>query len=692
MRVTVIGGGHGGYAAAAHLSDQGHEVRFWRRDASSFEKILTGKKISIKDYRGTRDVEIHAPTVDLAEAISGAELVVVPLPSTTHDSLATLIAPFLEEGQVVFLPPGTFGSYIFAQALQASGNSANVCFAETGTLPYLARKHSDTSVVISGYATRLPTGVWPSSQTDRAIAVIKKAYPVEPCENILSGALMNAGPIIHPPLILMNAGPLEHFEAWDIHNEGTQSSIRRVTDALDEERIALRRALNFDAPHFPLKDHYDTSGDSDEWMYGRAAHERLTDSGDWRENIDLYHHRYMVEDTCLGLSFLVSVGRWLGVPTPIAEGLLHLAGPVAEMDLYGAGRTLENLQLNQLSKEQMERLLEQGFQEENSSVNHAPIAVLGAGRMGRGIALAYAFAGVSVVLIDLKSRPKGDQERLFAEVASELDADLEFMCEAGLLPPQAKESVAKLVTCVGRESGQSELPKCDIVYEAVPERMDAKTDAFRYAGPLLREDAVIASTTSTFLVTDLMSLCLKPARCINAHWLNPAHLIPLVELSCDTTAEQDALELLQASLKDIGKVTVVCSATPGYIVPRIQSLALNEAARLVADGVATAEEVDLAVKNGFGPRFAVLGLLEFIDWGGGDILYYASRYLADNLGDRYASPEIVSENMRTGKNGLREGEGFFDYRDTDISSYRKERLMEFVAILRHRSLLPTHRH
>ena len=177
MRVAVVGGGHGGYAAAAHLSDQGHEVRFWRRDASSFAKILTGKKISIKDYRGTRDVEIHAPTVDLAEAISGAELVVVPLPSTTHDSLATLIAPFLEEGQVVFLPPGTFGSYLFAQALQASDNSANVCFAETGTLPYLARKHSDTSVVISGYATRLPTGVWPSSQTDRAIACLLYTSP-----------------------------------------------------------------------------------------------------------------------------------------------------------------------------------------------------------------------------------------------------------------------------------------------------------------------------------------------------------------------------------------------------------------------------------------------------------------------------------------------------------------------------------
>ena len=89
--------------------------------------------------------------------------------------------------------------------------------------------------MISGYATRLPTGVWPARETDRALGVIAQACPVESREDALSGALMNAGPIIHPPLILMNAGPLEHFEAWDIHNEGTQPAIRRVTDALDGE-------------------------------------------------------------------------------------------------------------------------------------------------------------------------------------------------------------------------------------------------------------------------------------------------------------------------------------------------------------------------------------------------------------------------------------------------------------------------
>ena len=94
------------------------------------------------------------------------------------------------------------------------------------------------------------------------------------------------------------------------------------------------------------------------------------------------------------------------------------------------------------------------------------------------------------------------------------------------------------------------------------------------------------------------------------------------------------------------------------------------------------------MRNGFGPRYAVLGLLEFIDWGGGDILYYASNYLADNLDPRYGPPDIVAENMRAGRNGVREGQGFFDYRDMDTAAYREARMTEFVQLLGHRGLLP----
>ena len=360
MEIAVLGGGHGGYAAAADLSKKGHQVRFWRRDAAGFQPIIDAGAITVHDYKGEREVAIHNPTKSLADAVDGAELIVIPLPSLSHVALAKDLALHLRDGQVVYLPPGTFGSYIFARALRDAGNKADVSFAETGTLPYLARKHGSRRVVISGYATRLPTGVLPSKNTDYAFEVLLKAYPVERCEDALSGALMNAGPIIHPPLILMNAGPLEHFDTWDIHNEGTQPAIRRTTDALDEERMALREALTYGAPHFPLKDHYNGAGEGDEWMYGRAAHEKLTDSGDWREDIDLKTHRYMLEDTRLGLSFLVSVGRWAGVAMPIAEGLLSIASPVSERTLYEEGRTLESLGLAHLSRAEMTQLLTEG--------------------------------------------------------------------------------------------------------------------------------------------------------------------------------------------------------------------------------------------------------------------------------------------------------------------------------------------
>jgi len=342
------------------MSELGHEVWFWRRDAAAFAPVLNGGVIAVADHRGKRDVRIAHPTLSLSEAISCAEVILAPLPATSHEELAAVIAPLLREGQVVLLPPGTLGSVIFARALRASGNDANVSFAETGTLPYLVRKHGLASIVVSAYAKRLPTGVFPAINKALALEVLKVVYPaIEPVKDVLSAALMNAGPIIHPPLILMNAGPLEHFEAWDIHNEGTQRSIRRVTDSLDRERIAVRQTIGYGGPHFPLADHY--SRDGDEWMYGHAAHERLTDSGDWRERVDLLTHRYMREDTLLGLALLVSIGHWAGEPTPIAAGLLAVASAITGAEADQAGRTLETLGLAQLNPRQMTTFLNYGY-------------------------------------------------------------------------------------------------------------------------------------------------------------------------------------------------------------------------------------------------------------------------------------------------------------------------------------------
>jgi opine dehydrogenase len=362
LKIAVLGGGNGSFAAAGDFALQGHEVRLWRRDATAVaEHRAKGSRIIVKDSNGRHDVQLALVTTDIAEAVHDAQLILCPAPAFAQVDIASLLAPHLRDGQVVFLPPATFGSMIFAKAAHDAGNRAAVAFAETGTLPWLTRKHGAFEVAITIRAKRLPVGVFPLKRADHALDVIGRAFPgvIEPCGDALSGALMNAGPIIHPPLIIMNAGPIEHFERWDIHKEGTQAAIRRVTDALDAERIAVREGLGYGGPHFPLAHHYASEGE--QWMYGRGSHDRLTDSGDWRERIILSEHRYMREDLRLGLSLLVSVAELAGVATPLAKAFLAIGGAICSEDFMQHGRTLASLGFGALGRSELQILLRDGF-------------------------------------------------------------------------------------------------------------------------------------------------------------------------------------------------------------------------------------------------------------------------------------------------------------------------------------------
>ena len=362
MKIAVLGGGNGSYAAAVDLTEQGHEVRLWRRDQAAVQKLIErNNTLALKDVNGQREFKLSLVTHDIQQAVQGAALIVCPAPAQAQEEIATRLAPHLLAGQVVFLPPGSLGSYLMAQTVYATGNRADIAFAEAGTLPYLTRKHGAYTVAITTRASRLPTGVFPLRLHDHALQIIRQAYPaVEDAGDALSGALMNAGPIIHPPLIIMNAGPIEHFEHWDIHNEGTQAAIRRVTTQLDFERMAVRERLGYSAPHFPLADHYDNQ--REEWMYGNLAHDKLVDSGDWRERLVLTKHRYMREDVQIGLALLVSIANWCGIPAPVASGLLALGSAICDEDFQQTGRSLQSLGLAELEQPQMRALMQQGVQ------------------------------------------------------------------------------------------------------------------------------------------------------------------------------------------------------------------------------------------------------------------------------------------------------------------------------------------
>ncbi|MBX9590576.1 MAG: 3-hydroxybutyryl-CoA dehydrogenase [Hyphomonadaceae bacterium] len=311
-----------------------------------------------------------------------------------------------------------------------------------------------------------------------------------------------------------------------------------------------------------------------------------------------------------------------------------------------------------------------------------PVVCLGTGRMARGIAIVFAYAGHRMTIVDVKARDEAGYARAADEALGEVRATLATLAGFGLFAPSAVDGIAARVSVQREAEADGALRAAAVIFEGVPERLDLKRQVFARISRVAGAAPIIASTTSTILVDDLSPAVERPERFLNAHWLNPAFVIPLVELSPGARTAPATTERLKSLLEGIGKVPVVCAARPGYIVPRIQALAMNEAARLVEEGVASPEDIDKAIKYGFGIRYANLGMLEFIDYGGGDILYYASRYLAEALGDqRYAAPEIIERNMREGRIGLKTGKGFLDYGKLDIEAYRAERLNALVNML-----------
>ncbi|WP_206809208.1 3-hydroxybutyryl-CoA dehydrogenase [Paradesulfitobacterium ferrireducens] len=316
------------------------------------------------------------------------------------------------------------------------------------------------------------------------------------------------------------------------------------------------------------------------------------------------------------------------------------------------------------------------------------IAVVGAGRMGTGIAQVFAYSGYKVELIDIKERPATKMDKALKSAANEIAANLSFLSSLNVLQESSINGILGRIGYHYAAQTEEVLAKADVVFEAVPEVLDLKRKVFYRISSIVNPKTLIASTTSSFSANVLAEYVENPERFLNTHWLNPAYLIPIVEVSSGERTSGLVLEEMVKLLEMAGKIPVKCSASPGFIVPRIQALAMNEAARLIEEGVGMPEDIDKATRLGFGLRFAVLGMLEFIDWGGGDILYYASNSLKDALKDeRFAPPAIIKKNMEDGNTGLKTGQGFYNFNDINVQEYKKETLTKFVNILRYLDIL-----
>jgi 3-hydroxybutyryl-CoA dehydrogenase len=307
------------------------------------------------------------------------------------------------------------------------------------------------------------------------------------------------------------------------------------------------------------------------------------------------------------------------------------------------------------------------------------IFIIGPGRMGVGIALAFALHHFEVNLIDLKARSAEEYERVRKKAEQDVGSTLNFLRRIGRLKNSPEEIGSKISISHDLDKHHFE---GSFIFEAIPERPDLKLALLRRISPCLRQDTIIASTTSTIDLKTLKAGLTHPAKLLITHWLNPAFIIPLVEIARTEETNSDAVDRMKALLKRIGKVPVVLKDSPGFIIPRIQALAMNEAIHLLEEGVATAEDIDTAIKYGLGFRLSVFGLLEFIDMGGLDILYYADEFLSSAFkNEKFKVPKLIEEKMKKGEVGPRTGKGIYDYDGTKVESLFEEKYEKLLKLL-----------
>ena len=217
------------------------------------------------------------------------------------------------------------------------------------------------------------------------------------------------------------------------------------------------------------------------------------------------------------------------------------------------------------------------------------IFIIGPGRMGVGIALPFALHHFEVTLIDLKARSAEEYERVRKRAEQDVGSTLNFLGRIGRL----KESLEKIGSNIAfsRDLDKHHF-EGGFIFEAIPERPDLKLALLRRISPCLRQDTIIASTTSTIDLKTLKAGLTHPGNLLITHWLNPAFIIPLVEIARTEETNSDAVDRMKALLERIGKVPVVLKDSPGFIIPRIQAVAMNEAIHLLEEGVATAEDIE----------------------------------------------------------------------------------------------------
>ena len=300
----------------------------------------------------------------------------------------------------------------------------------------------------------------------------------------------------------------------------------------------------------------------------------------------------------------------------------------------------------------------------------AKIGILGMGRMSVGLAIDLSLKGCQVDMIDLKDRPE-EMRRQYSE-------NLEMQCRSVLEVLGVEYEDFPLPTYLDRPASDF----YDLVFEGLPEEISKKQAAYKRIREAMRPESLLCSMTSTFTVEELGRCIDPPLNILVTHFMNPPYLIPFLEVVTAPAMDAALVERFLSFLLQIGHMPIRCKSSPGFVISRLQLGLMNEAVRIMEEGVASPEDIDKAITYGWGYRFPVMGILEFIDAGGLDILYHAGRSVSKELNrPDLTCPKRINELYQHGAIGTKALKGIFEYRDHDqVKRMELERLKKQVRI------------
>lgn len=277
------------------------------------------------------------------------------------------------------------------------------------------------------------------------------------------------------------------------------------------------------------------------------------------------------------------------------------------------------------------------------------IGVLGAGTMGAGIAQAFASAGLTVVLRDVS-------DALVASGVATIQKNLDRQVSKGTLSEIEHQAILGRVE---RATDLEAVAECDLIVEAIIEQMDIKKTVFEALDKTCKAETIFVSNTSSLSITEIASATNRPDRVMGMHFFNPASIMKLVELIRGIATSQETVDAVQAVAMEIGKQPIEVAEAPGFVVNRILVPMINEAIGILAEGLASPQDIDAAMKLGANHPMGPLTLADMI---GLDVCLAVMDVFHQEFGDsKYRTHPLLRKYVRAGWLGRKSGKGFYDY-------------------------------